>query len=388
MSIKKVKTNEGVEKWEVYFSIDGRGSQRIRRRFDRKIDAQHFLDDFKKRQSEMFKLNPEQSNPNEITFEREYNFWLDHAQTRFSAGHLKRVKGIMKMLLPRMGKMTLNKFTPTFLSSFQQELLGKGYSKNSINRFTEVITAVINHSFKQQRIPHNPTTGFKKFPLSNIEMNFWKQSEAISFLDFANKEYPKGSKNRWVYVAYLLALNTALRAGEIWGLKVCDIVEDGKTLFIRRQYNRVTKSFDLIKGKRNTKSGKTFRHVPCNKDLLGELQGLIKQGKLEEESTVFKTSNGNPICHDHFAKRFADDLKKWNGKEIRFHDLRHTATTLLIASGVDLRTVQEICGHENILTTMNYAHLIADNIKKVADIFAITPPQKEEQTTQLQLVTA
>ena len=55
-----------------------------------------------------------------------------------------------------------------------------------------------------------------------------------------------------------------------------------------------------------------------------------------------------------------------------FIDMRHTATTLLISTGIDLKTVQEICGHENIMTTMNYTHLLADNIKKVADLFSIS----------------
>lgn len=387
MSIKKIKTPDGIEKWEVYFSLEGRGSQRIRRRFDRKIDAQHFLLDFKKRQEEMYRLNPEMSNPDEVTFDREFEFWQNNAETRFSAGHMKRVKGIMKIMLPRMGKMTLNKFTPTFLYSYQQELMQKGYSKNTVNRFTEVITAIINHSYRNQRIPYNPSVGFKKFPTSNIEMSFWKRSEAISFLEFASSEYPKGSKNRWAYVVYLLAVNTALRAGEIWGLKVCDIVEDGKTLFIRRQFNRVTKDFDLIKGKRNTKNGKTYRHVPCNKELLSELEAIIENEKLGPEDTIFRTSSGRPVCHDHFSDRFARDLKKWGGKEIRFHDLRHTAATLLIASGIDLKTVQEICGHENILTTMNYAHLIADNIKRVADLFSIAPEEKKK-VLELHLVGA
>jgi site-specific recombinase XerD len=71
-------------------------------------------------------------------------------------------------------------------------------------------------------------------------------------------------------------------------------------------------------------------------------------------------------------RRFKKDLELWGGKPIRFHDLRHTAATLLISSGIDLKTVQEICGHEDITTTMRYTHLIADNIKKVADLFSIT----------------
>lgn len=50
MSIKKVKTTNG-DKWEVLIRTSGRESQRIRRRFERKVDAQLFLDDFKKKKS-------------------------------------------------------------------------------------------------------------------------------------------------------------------------------------------------------------------------------------------------------------------------------------------------------------------------------------------------
>ena len=52
MSIKKVKTSNG-DKWEVLIRTDGRESQRIRRKFDRKVDAQFFLEDFKKKQDQL-----------------------------------------------------------------------------------------------------------------------------------------------------------------------------------------------------------------------------------------------------------------------------------------------------------------------------------------------
>ena len=84
------------------------------------------------------------------------------------------------------------------------------------------------------------------------------------------------------------------------------------------------------------------------------------------------SEEGNLIGHDNFTRRFQKDLELWGGKLIRFHDLCHTAATLLISSGIDLKTVQEICGYEDITTTMRNAHLIADNIKKVADTFWIS----------------
>ena len=53
--------------------------------------------------------------------------------------------------------------------------------------------------------------------------------------------------------------------------------------------------------------------------------------------------------------------------------MRHTATTLMIAGGVDIKTVKEICGHADIATTMNYVHLITGSVNKVAQSFSVNP---------------
>lgn len=371
MSIKKIKTPSG-DKWEVLIRSGGRESQRIRRRFERKVDAQAFFEDFKKKKNQLLEISSELKNPEEITFRQEAEYWLIHSEARLTAGHLKRVAGILKFLLPEFGNLPVYRFNPTFLSDLQRKLLSKKLSKGTVNRYTEVITAILNHSVRHRRIAYSPANGFQKFRAANIEMKFWEKAEAISFLSFTSSRYPRDSEKRWVYVVYLLALNTGLRAGEIWGLKVDDMVEDGKTLFIRRQYNCVTKTFTLIKGKKNSKSGKLHRHVPCNLTLREELFDIIKQRNLSNDDLFFVTELGNPVGHDNFQRRFQKDLELWGGKVIRFHDLRHTAATLLISAGIDLRTVQEIFGHEDITTTMNYTHLIADNIKRVADLFSIS----------------
>lgn len=93
---------------------------------------------------------------------------------------------------------------------------------------------------------------------------------------------------------------------------------------------------------------------------------------LTKNDLFFVIEEGNPIGHENFQRRIQKDLELWAGSPIRFHDLHHTATTLFISAGIDLKTVQEICGHEDITTTMNCTHLLTDNIKKVADTFSIT----------------
>jgi integrase len=120
--------------------------------------------------------------------------------------------------------------------------------------------------------------------------------------------------------------------------------------------------------------GKKARHVPCSEELLIEIQQLIKIHKLKASDTIFRNEKGLPVCHDNFSDRqFAKDLKFWGGKKIRFHDLRHTAATLMIANGVDIKTVKEICGHADITTTMNYVHLLSGSIANVSKVFSLKP---------------
>jgi integrase len=198
-------------------------------------------------------------------------------------------------------------------------------------------------------------------------MSFWSEAEASSFLTEMDRRYPEGSSSRWIYVVYLLALNTGLRAGEIWGFQPCDIPHDGKSLWIRRQFNRVSLTFTETKGKK-------ARHVPCLPDLLHELKALIARERIKHNETIFRNAEGLPVCHDNFSDRvFAKDLKAWGGRTVRFHDLRHTATTLMISKGIDLKTVKEICGHADIATTMNYVHLVAGSVERVTEVFSIKP---------------
>lgn len=152
---------------------------------------------------------------------------------------------------------------------------------------------------------------------------------------------------------------------------------------VRRQFNRVTNNFGTTKGKKS-------RLVPCPEILHQELRNIIlrmdSRSKTSSAKTIFQNEKGNPICHDNFTDRqFLKDLKRWGGRSVRFHDLRHTAATLMIANGIDVKTVKEICGHADIATTMNYVHLISGSVNKVAKTFSVTP-EKNAQVVSLKLV--
>ena len=104
----------------------------------------------------------------------------------------------------------------------------------------------------------------------------------------------------------------------------------------------------------NTKSKKT-RRIPIN----SKLRSLLMQLKLRSAGNeyVFLSSNNQPYTrHDSLNRSFRLALKKAYIEGIRFHDLRHTAATRMIETGVNIVVVSRILGHADIKTTMRYIH--------------------------------
>jgi integrase len=379
MSIRRIKTNTGEIRWQVRVYENGRGSRQIGKRFERRTDAEAWLLEQKQKRAELAK-NPFANISFEgRTFLVEAEYWMMNSEMRFSAGHIVKSKAIIKEFTEQFGNIAIERITPEFLSKYQLAEFHKGLKAATVNRKTEVITAILNHSVRHRRIPFSPATGFKKLVKATKEMDSWDQTEALDFLKTMSERYPENSAERWVYAVYLLALNTGLRAGEIWGLMPSDLNEAQNTIMVRRQFNRVALKFTPTKSKKP-------RVVPCNAGLMFELKNLIRKNKINNEDTIFRNEKGNPVCHDNFTdRRFIKDLKFWGGRPIRFHDMRHTATTLLIANHVDVKTVKEICGHSDITTTMNYVHLVSGAIEKVARTFSLLP-EKAEVKQSLKLV--
>ena len=147
----------------------------------------------------------------------------------------------------------------------------------------------------------------------------------------------------------LLALNTGLRRGELFGLEW-------------RSVNILGKLVTVDAG--NAKSGKT-RHLPLNVEALDVLKRWKKQHS--GAGLVFPSLSG---------ARFDNINKAWSGlvddaklTDFHFHDCRHTFASNLVMAGVDLNTVRELLGHADIKMTLRYAHLapgkLADAVEKL-----------------------
>ena len=88
-------------------------------------------------------------------------------------------------------------------------------------------------------------------------------------------------------------------------------------------------------------------------------QKLLLGGDFTDSDLIICQPNGKPFHPDHFAKKFRKLLKDHGLRKIRFHDLRHTNASLMIASGIDIKVAQQRLGHSDVTTTLNiYSHVL------------------------------
>ncbi len=363
MSIRKIRTKKNKIKWEVRVHINGRNSKRISKRFDKKLDAEHFLREYQLSLKSPYLLSEIQGRvKNDPDFFEEAEYWLEHKSKYLSDSYLKRVKRIIRHLKKDFQVMRCSLLTTSFLYQFRDSLLIKNKKPATANRWVDVIRVILNYSYENGRINFKPMRGYKSLPEVRSGVSFLSKDEITRFIDHAEKKY--FSEYQWIPLAYRLLLNTGLRSGELWGLNVKDFDLSKSVIKISRQFNAVSKKYTCTKGKRE-------RFVPCPKDLMKEILKWCGQRKQVSE-LVFLTTTGTFINHNNFVKRhFKFDIEQSGVRPIRFHDLRHTAVTMMVLSGISLKIVKEIAGHKDIQTTMRYLHLADDSISNVAKTFRV-----------------
>ncbi len=125
------------------------------------------------------------------------------------------------------------------------------------------------------------------------------------------------------------------------------------------------------------KSNRT-RKIPMNGVVLADLKSIKSEG----EFLFMSQKTGTRLAP--VFRSFKAACEKAKISDLRFHDLRHTAATLIVMGGVDLVTVKEILGHSKIEMTMRYAYPTAENKRRAVNVLASVFEEKKHGTKQAQ----
>ncbi|KAA3630730.1 MAG: site-specific integrase, partial [Calditrichaeota bacterium] len=192
-------------------------------------------------------------------------------------------------------------------------------------------------------INRDPSQYVKRPRVEQEEMDFLTPEEVRSFLDHVNPTY---------YTLFLTAVMTGMRRGEVLALQWGDVDWNSNQILVRRSYSKG----EFIQPK--TKN--SIRRIVISPVLKQSLNRHRTFGKDLEMDLIFSNEVGLPLDPDNLIKReFHPALDRAGLRRIRFHDLRHTYASILIAQGENIKFVQSQLGHASAKTTLDrYGHLM------------------------------
>lgn len=262
------------------------------------------------------------------------------------------------------------------LQEFYAVKLQEGLHPNTVNKLHAIIHKSLDYAMKSDMVQVNQADKVEK--PKGIKYNAQHLStEELSVLYTMLKDTT-------IITPVLLAGIMGLRRSEALGLRWQDIDIENRTLCINHTVVKVLKNHHVeLIFRDSVKTESSKRTLPIPTKLIEHLSNVRKQ------QMQFYTKNRNSYCKDYlqyvcvnpFGKLLSPDyvtntfnriLSKKGMRKVRFHDLRHSCASSLLAMGYSLKDIQEWLGHSNIGTTGNfYAHVeykqkvsMADSINK------------------------
>ena len=264
--------------------------------------------------------------------------WLDIVKVRVKATTFSSYEQMVKSVIEpyfRKKAVTLQGLEARHIQQFYSEKL-KTVKPNSVIHYHAVIHQALKYAMKTDLVAQNVAMKVDR-PKKNDYQPVFLDAEELQHLF----EVVKGTK---LELPVLVAAFYGLRRGEVCGLKWDAIDFERGTITIMRTLPLVGSFAEYFK------EVKAAQEV--NKKVCGNCYNY------EYDGYVFVDELGNLMRPDYLTSYFPQYIQKHGCKRMRFHDLRHSCASLLLANGVPLKQIQEWLGQSDFSTTANiYAHL-------------------------------
>jgi integrase len=225
------------------------------------------------------------------------------------------------------------------------------------NRIVTLLHGIMGRACKVYGLPTNPAAAVERHPVKLTgDIEVFSPEEVWALVRAADSAQDGA--------LFLTAAFTGLRRGELLALRWRDVDFVGSVIRVRTSYAGGALT--------SPKSGKV-RSVPMAPDVAQELAKLASRELfVSPDDLVFPGEAGGYLDGSALRRRYTTALAKAGLRPLRFHDLRHTFGTRMIAKA-DIRRVQEWMGHADIQTTMRYLHYAPrdEDAQLVAEAFAV-----------------
>lgn len=267
------------------------------------------------------------------------------------------------------------------------EAAGKALSGKSVLNFHRLISSMLETAVKWQIIINNPCGRVKPPRAERKEARFLDEKQAADILTALESEPLK------FRAMITLLLYSGMRRGELCGLTWGDVDFNTGVIDINKSSLYVSGKGIIEDATKNKSSVRVIKLPRFVLDTLKEWKkeqtlicfssGTAWQGERGNACKIFTRGNGLPIHPCTVTDQFGKFIKRHGLPSASIHSLRHTNATLMIASGVDVRTVSKRLGHAQTSTTTNiYTHAIrtADEIASEALDDILTPKKAKRKS--------
>ena len=285
--------------------------------------------------------------------------WCSGLALRVRPSTATRYRGIVTVhLIPQLGTVRLTRLTTSQVNSVLAERLAAGCAPRSVSHIRAVLRTALNDAVRTDVLGRNVATVASPPRVPAATLTPMTLTEAHAIL--------AATATTWIGPIVATALFTGLRQGEVLGLRWADVDLDQGQLRVNVALQRLDRQFQLVE----PKSATSRRAIPLPPPLVpalaahrvAQLKARLAAGPAwveEIPDLVFTTALGRPLDGTTITWAFQAYCGRAGLARRRFHDLRHGTATLLLAAGVDLKTISTILGHSTITLTANtYAGVV------------------------------
>lgn len=290
--------------------------------------------------------------------------WIEIAKPNLQTSTYAGYKGKIKNIAPYFNErgITLQNMKPTDIQAYYAWLMENGKTIQACTHAHVIIRRALEIAYRTDLIPVNPAAKVEKPKSPKYEAKYYDLKQLRTLF-----EYLKGDKYE---LMYKMTAFYGLRRSELCGMKWNSIDFDKNTITLNSSVVQTCVNNKLVLIKKdimkNASSKRTMPLIPEIKEALLKLKeqqdknkAYFKNGYNQQYldyvwvDDIGKLVNPNTVtCH------FKSFLAQHGLPKIRFHELRHSCASLLIACGISMKEIQEWLGHSAISTTADiYSHL-------------------------------
>lgn len=253
--------------------------------------------------------------------------WLEeYAAPRIKANTLYKYKNaLQKHVRPVLGHHYLSKISQNDIRALMTNLI-KAKSAKTCNNILTMLKTIFKYARRWGYIRVSPTEDVDKYRVEREEIDFLRPDEINVLLKHCHEPFK---------TFLLTAVLTGMRKAELLGLQWGDVDFNSNTIFVKRslKYRYKAKKKDEKSWYFDTPKTKySVRAVTMSPRLKEALEIHRITSPINEADLIFVNKEGNPLDPDNIIKReFQPALRMAGLRLVRFHDLRHTYTSLLIA---------------------------------------------------------